>query len=152
MGGVIAGVGEVMFFLGVLSVHDERWRQTISIAVMEILFLFFIFVHISRCLLLRLLHLPPPICGLTKQPHNHKRTPSQHGGPNTDDPRPRRTNLKTPRPLIMGKMSDGDVYLLIHDRQERALVVYTEGEDAVLIWDFEGGAVGCGGWGVGDGV
>ena len=46
-------------------------------------------------------------------------------------------------------MADGDFPLDVNVREERPLVIDAEGENAVLVWQFEGGAEdgavgGCG--------
>jgi len=93
------------------------------------------FLNLLRLLPLRLL-----ISRLTPQPNPHKAHPPNNGHPNARNPRPTCTDLPTARPFIVGKVPYSDLSLDVNVREERALVVDAEGEDAVLVGELEGGA------------
>jgi hypothetical protein len=71
--------------------------------------------------------------GLTIQPDRHKRHESTHHAPEPGNPDPTSGNPPTPWPLVMRKMSYSHLAFLLDVRQERALEVYLESEDAVLV-------------------
>lgn len=76
-----------------------------------------------------------------EQPDKHKEEPAAHDGANARDPRPGPRNRVAANKLIVREMPDGNGALLVDVSEERALVVDTEVEDAVLIGKDEACAV-----------
>ncbi len=67
------------------------------------------------------------------QPYGNKCQPAQHGNPNTTNPDPRTTDLKTPWVLVVRKVPDGNLPLLVDVGDERPAVIDAEVENAMLI-------------------
>ena len=83
----------------------------------------------------------------TIQPDRNKGYKPAHHAPQAGNPYPAPRNSPTSWPLIVRKVSYRHLSLLLDVRQEGTLVVDFEGEDPVLVWQFEGcaedGAIGC---------
>jgi hypothetical protein len=70
---------------------------------------------------------------LTVQPDSNKRHKAAHHTPQPCNPDPASRNPPAPWPLVMRKMSYGDLSFLIDIGQEGSFVVDFEGKDAVLV-------------------
>ena len=71
---------------------------------------------------------------LTPKPKPNKCHPSRNCDPDPSNPYPTSANLPTAWPLIMRKMSDGDLSFDINIGEEGSFVVDAKGKDAVLVW------------------
>lgn len=80
---------------------------------------------------------------LTVQPHPHKQHKAPNDGPQSCNPRPRRTNPPASWPLIVREVPYRNLSSFLEVREEGTLVVDFEGEDAMLIRSFEGCGEDC---------
>ena len=70
---------------------------------------------------------------LTPEPYTNKCNPRNYRRPHPSDPDPTTTDLPTPGPLIMCKMSDGDFPFDVKIGQEWAFVIDFKSEYSVLV-------------------
>ena len=94
------------------------------------------YVHLH---LLRLLHTPSALQWRTIHPQRTESHKASHRHSNTRDPGPRARDYEAARPLVVGHVAHADGVLLLDVRQEGALVVDLEVEDAVLVRQRESG-------------
>ena len=89
---------------------------------------------------------------LTIEPDRDKCPKPTHHAPQACDPDPSTRNAPTPWPLVVCKVSYGDLSLLLDIGQKRSLVVDFECEDAMLVGQrercAEDGAVRCRAYGM----
>lgn len=79
------------------------------------------------------------LSGRAVKPNRNKCNPSSNGDPDTTNPDPGTRDLPTSWPLIVRKVTDGNLSFLFNVGQERPAVVDAEVEDAVLIGSLERG-------------
>ena len=76
-------------------------------------------------------------CGLAPEPHAYEPGPARHCYKDPQNPHIRPANRIAAGVFIVRKMAYRDGALLIDVGEERPLVVQTEVEDAVLVWELE---------------
>jgi hypothetical protein len=75
------------------------------------------------------------------QPHKYKGQETGNNRPKSANPNPTTRDPPASWPLVMRVVSNSDFMFLFYVAEERSLVVDAEGENAMLVWDGEGGAV-----------
>lgn len=86
------------------------------------------------------------------EPDHDKSKEAANNRPQASDPRPTTADLPASGIFIVGIVADSHLMLLFNVGEERPLVVDAEGEDAMLVWNREAGAIysavfGPAGWG-----